>query len=32
MKRVNPDARLWKFYMNLAGTVMPQQGVQQMAM
>jgi hypothetical protein len=31
MKRSNPEIRLWKFYMNLAGTVMPQQSVQEMA-
>lgn len=31
LRRTNPEAKLWKFYMNLAGTVMPEQSVQQMA-
>jgi hypothetical protein len=31
LKRTNPEAKLWKFYLNLAGTVMPQRGVQEMA-
>ena len=30
-KSSNPSQKLWKFYLNLAGTVMPQMSVQDMA-
>ena len=31
LSRKKPEAKPWKFYLNLAGTVMPQVGVQDMA-
>jgi hypothetical protein len=31
MKRKTPKLKLWKFFINLAGTVMPQTSVQEMA-